>query len=82
MDNFCIQGFGGYEVLSLSHDVRTNVLQCINDLVNNLILSQTFTPSKMHVCLFDPLNEVKQDMRPLDVALFKDEVWPLGMCLW
>ncbi len=34
-DNACLEGFGNIQVLSVQHDLRTNTLQCINDLLEN-----------------------------------------------
>ena len=48
MDNACLTGFGNVQVLSIKHDLRTNTIQCVNDLLEDFTQLTPF--QKMHNC--------------------------------
>ena len=48
LDNACLTGFGNIQVFSITHDLRTNSVQCINDLLENFTQLNPF--QKMHNC--------------------------------
>lgn len=53
LDNACLMGFGGVQIFSTTHELKTNTLQCINDLLENFTLLDPY--QKMHNCQFDQL---------------------------
>ena len=75
LDNACLMGFGGFQMMSVKHELKTNALQCVNDLMDNFTLLDPY--EKMHSCQFNELQMQTVNVKPLEFHLIDSEAWPL-----